>query len=656
MSFLRAEISQTTKLASAASFSAGEVNNVTFLGGSGDDTFVIQGQENIIAGEQGDDNVMLSGDFNLALDDCGDNVIYSGGNNNTIAVQNGNNVIYSEGNCNEIMANNGNQYIESHGNYNLIDAGNGSHNILFTGNSNDAYFGNGDSTVYFFGDNNAIKGGNGNHNVKTLDWLIQNGQYTEYASFVESYANVSENSTLVQSIDVDSEVTDLATGNEGIGSASFKDESSTNTTQDVSVSSKTSYNGQTYTKDSLLNMLSSQERKIAENLDLTEQYSGTNRYIFAKGSKDGKVHLYDMKNNKACITSVTSGNKYLRIGNTNAIKTSDGVCYCFEGAGSKETTTTTTTTTTTVNTKASSGNYNDLVQYGEKIYAKQTAKGTIDTYMYSTQYDFGGINNSITLGNGTHSIYYTGSGQIQTENQCSNTNDASSIVHRGGINTDSYKVFDNLKRDVLYFVDNTKIIKESVDDVQEKITNIESGSVVTESPLIVDYNKDGQVSAKAGKGVDIDNNGKADGAAINGDKMLAMSDTNSNGKIDGTEVFGSQTVNPFTGEKINAANGFDALKEVAKSAYSKTGINCINNGNVDLQALKAALALIGVKLGFISDDNVTELEDLAHVKSINVENYTQQKQTGDVQHNQLGSYTSTDGKLYKTDDVWFKLS
>ena len=122
MSFLRTEISQTMKLASAASLNAGEANQVSFLGGSGDDTFAIRGNGNIIAGEQGDDNVMLAGDFNLVLDDCGDNAIYSVGNNNTTVVQNGNNIIYSEGNCNEIMADRGNQTIESHGHNNLIEA------------------------------------------------------------------------------------------------------------------------------------------------------------------------------------------------------------------------------------------------------------------------------------------------------------------------------------------------------------------------------------------------------------------------------------------------------------------------------------------------------------------------------------------------------
>ena len=331
------------------------------------------------------------------------------------------------------------------------------------------------------------------------------------------------------------------------------------------------------------------------------------------------------------------------------------MAYCFGETTAKEITTTTTKTTNTINTKASSGNINDLANYGETIYATQTQKGTIDTYQYDTEYDFGKVSNLISLGNGTHTVYYTGSAGVDTGCQDACANSASTYVQRGGIKTTSFKTYDNTVKDVLYFVDNTKTSVESVDDVQEKEVKTSFSKIYTGSPLIVDFNQDGKVSAQAGKGVDIDNNGKADGAATAGDKMLAMSDSNKNGKVDGTEVFGDQTVNPFTKQKINAANGFEALKEVAKSAYEKTGINCMNNGNVDLKALETALALVGVKLGFISDNNVTNLEALAHVKSINVENYTQQNQTGDVQHNQLGSYTSTDGKTYKTDDVWFKL-
>lgn len=204
-----------------------------------------------------------------------------------------------------------------------------------------------------------------------------------------------------------------------------------------------------------------------------------------------------------------------------------------------------------------------------------------------------------------------------------------------------------------YTVEDPTLQKTKISKTVDKSAVIWDTGVTYTSPLVVDFNKDGKVSATAGMGVDIDNNGTVDGAATGGDKMLAMSDINGNKKIDGQEVFGDQTVSPFTGEKINAANGFEALKVIAEQAKQYTGIDCIKNGSVDLQSLKAALAKVGVNLGFISDGNTTQLEDLGHIAAINVEDYAEANATGDVQNRQLGSYTDTDGSTQKIDDVWF---
>ena len=180
----------------------------------------------------------------------------------------------------------------------------------------------------------------------------------------------------------------------------------------------------------------------------------------------------------------------------------------------------------------------------------------------------------------------------------------------------------------------------------------------THSPLILDTNKDGKISAQQGMGVDLNNDDKADGAATGGDKMLAMGDINNNGKIDGTEVFGDQTVDPFTGKQINAKNGFEALEKVAKSAEQQTGIKCMDEaGNVDLQKLKQVLEATNKgSLGMISGNNDKKLESLGDAASINVYNYLNQKQSGDVQHNQIGSYQTTSGQEHRVDDVWFKIS
>ncbi|MGD8837330.1 MAG: hypothetical protein PVJ19_20485 [Desulfobacteraceae bacterium] len=176
----------------------------------------------------------------------------------------------------------------------------------------------------------------------------------------------------------------------------------------------------------------------------------------------------------------------------------------------------------------------------------------------------------------------------------------------------------------------------------------------TYSPLILDTDQDGSVEATAGMGVDINGDGTADGAATGGDKMLAMSDITGDGEIGGAEVFGNMTVDPFSGEQLNAENGFEALQMVAVSAEEQTGVECIDdNGVVDLQSLSQALESEGIGLGMISGDNNTSLESLGDVASIDTANYVTQQDTGDVQHNQLGSYEDTSGDTHKVDDVWF---
>ncbi|MDD3150468.1 MAG: hypothetical protein PHV68_06500 [Candidatus Gastranaerophilales bacterium] len=173
-------------------------------------------------------------------------------------------------------------------------------------------------------------------------------------------------------------------------------------------------------------------------------------------------------------------------------------------------------------------------------------------------------------------------------------------------------------------------------------------------PLVFDMDGDG-VEATAGMGVDINGDGIADGAATGGDKMLAMGDLNGNGVIDGEEVFGDQTINPFTGEKLNAANGFEALRLIAEEAESRTGINVIENGVVSIQALNEAFGKFeNLALGLISDGNITELESLGGIASVDVENYTEHEDGGtDTEHLQRGTFTDIFGNVHQVDDVWF---
>ncbi|HSA06686.1 MAG TPA: hypothetical protein P5556_05870, partial [Candidatus Gastranaerophilales bacterium] len=139
----------------------------------------------------------------------------------------------------------------------------------------------------------------------------------------------------------------------------------------------------------------------------------------------------------------------------------------------------------------------------------------------------------------------------------------------------------------------------------------------TGSPLIFDMDNDG-VEAQHGIGVDVDNDGKADGAAVGGDKMLAMGDLNGNGKIDGSEVFGNETINPFTGEKLNAENGFEALKLIAEAAEQKTGLDIIQGNHVLIEELQKALAQNNIALGLISDNNVSNLEGLNDIFKVDL--------------------------------------
>jgi len=346
--------------------------------------------------------------------------------------------------------------------------------------------------------------------------------------------------------------------------------------------------------------LSDSERKILNSVDLSAKYSdGGPLYVIEKSPKKSKAAGHDVY-----VIGRRDGAKHTRaVSDNECIATRSD--WTNEGAGVKTIENikeTTTTTTTTVN----------------------------------------GVNNvNINLGSGS---------QLFTDLTMTTNKAANNLTfNTGDFTTHSINVEDgSVKTDI-------NVQKDVLSRFQSIISTWSSGNTYN-SPLVVDFNQDGKVSAAAGKGVDIDNNGTADGAAVDGDKMLAMSDMNGNGKIDGSEVFGDQTVNPFTGEKMNAANGFEALKQVAESAEQYTGKSCMDaDGNVDLQALKEALATVGVNLGFISDDNVTELEDLTKISKINVNNYAEQNQTGDVQHRQLGSLTYDDGTQGKVNDVWFKL-
>ena len=260
-------------------------------------------------------------------------------------------------------------------------------------------------------------------------------------------------------------------------------------------------------------------------------------------------------------------------------------------------------------------------------------------------YNTTGIKNvSITQNRGNLNAFLSvsdGSANIKTDTACNN-DQVRNITVVGG-HTDSVVTKQTCE--------NTEIKQTQ----SEHIGKILFSDGTWTSPLVLDTNKDGKVTSSNAAGVDVNNDGTADGAATRGDKMLAMSDFNKNGQIDGNEVFGDQTVSPFTGKKLNAANGFEALKMIANEAEQKTGYKIITNGNVDIAKLQEALASVGINLGLISNNNVTSLESASDIRYINVDNYIQNdKASGEVQHRQLGTYTDASGKIHSVNDVWYK--
>ncbi|KAI3650614.1 hypothetical protein MP228_004095 [Amoeboaphelidium protococcarum] len=190
------------------------------------------------------------------------------------------------------------------------------------------------------------------------------------------------------------------------------------------------------------------------------------------------------------------------------------------------------------------------------------------------------------------------------------------------------------------------------------------GGTRGDSPLVFDMNKDGAVSASKNTGISKDPSkpNNQDGGAVGGDKMLAMSDLNGNGVVDIEEVFGDHTLSPFTKKPYHAANGFDALYMLALEMQSipQCQFELVkkdhNSVLVSLTSVKRCLNLHNVQLGFISDTNISDLEELGDVNQVDVTDYinTPDDVRNGVLHSQKGSFYSHDGTQWKVDDVWFR--
>ncbi len=497
--------------------------------------------------------------------------------------------------------------ISDKGNVN-INTGDGNDLAIAIADNLNIEMGNGNHSVDFWGDDVNINLGNGDSSIHTLDKSIANGSITENTTWNLGFEEINIGKAAVSAIEND---TVVKTANQW---EEYNTEDKNGFLQNI----KNTYN--------LDNASMSMIEKLYDSGEL-----------FATFTNNGKTYP-----RYSIMKSVTQKNAN---GSAKNI-----LCYNDYTVGSEG-----MHTRGLIETK--NAVYGSTINVGGKTYGFAECVATKD-------FD---ANQSYTIEE-TKDVYteqyyqLDGSKNLKIHTGNSNTN-IIDVTAQGTVDIETGDIVDpNVGYGNLINVDasvrtETEVVKNTVKTGNSKTVHwgINRGGTYT-SPLIFDTNKDGKVSAKSGNGVDVNNDGIADGYASDGDKMLAMSDINSNGAVDGNEVFGNNTVSPFTGKPLNAANGFEALKLLAQQAEHYTNIKCYNNGQVNLAALKSALATVGVNLGYISDSNTNKLEDLESydIASVSVDNYNETEQTGDVQHRQQGSYTSADGSTHSVDDVWFR--
>jgi len=209
------------------------------------------------------------------------------------------------------------------------------------------------------------------------------------------------------------------------------------------------------------------------------------------------------------------------------------------------------------------------------------------------------------------------------------------LIINGGLNIEKYDNGD------------LEIVLVEKPDPMEPIEALADKAAAMPSPIILDLDGDGVETTTLQSGTYFDH--AADGFAeksawVGKDDGLLVRDLNGNGIIDsGRELFGSETL-LANGKK--AANGFEALKELD------------SNGDGVIDALDAAFSELRIWKdangnGRTDDGELLTLAE-AGVQSINLA-YTNSN-TVDAQgnaHQQIGSYTTTDGQTRKAADVWF---
>ena len=542
-----------------------------------------------------DTTVMLMADANAISLDFEDKIKTTATDKQTIAVY---------GDNKSVVASDEDQQIVVMGEKNNVDSKNGDDDLLILGNDNSVTAGDGKSSVVFRGNNLNITTGNGNSTISSLEFGIiakvdglEVPDYSNYANFLEKvkvqdvYGEVVGNKIETKEVSRDVKVTTRVTG----------------VTADI------------------LNNLTNKGREVAQTLDFNEMVPGKDfpMYVIAQGTAEGEQwHIYKYQ-------SDSNGDATYRAFGESVSSSGDAVLKLSASELSSNSSSVTGVQTTTVTVVTQDYEVDKLADY-----TLSNVKGNNNININ----DAGGNNTMMINGSNVNIKAGDGNNNIQ--------------VLDGLDVTDNYKEYFDQNEANWRKHGDAKVDVNVTEVETEEEGNIFSTAARAYDPIIVDFNRDGSISALQGRGVDLDGDGISDGAASKGDKMLAMSDLDGNKKIDGGEVFGDQTVSPFSHQKLNAANGFEALAMIAKEAEQYTGINCINaDGDVDLASLKRALNTVGVNIGFISENNVTNLEDLAHVASINVSKYANIAEGANVQ---TGYYTDSTGNRYKANDVWFK--
>lgn len=189
---------------------------------------------------------------------------------------------------------------------------------------------------------------------------------------------------------------------------------------------------------------------------------------------------------------------------------------------------------------------------------------------------------------------------------------------------------------------------DSMNNARDKFHNSKS----TSSPIIIDLDGDGVETKAVNRGAhfDHDGNGYAESTGwVGKDDGLLVRDVDGSGYIDtGSELFGNNT-KLSNGQK--AANGFEALKDLDAVANGGNADGKIDSNDAAWASLKVWKDANGD--GYHSDGEVISLTE-AGVQSLNVAytNSTHVDANGNA-HNQLGSFTKTDGTSAQANDVWF---